>query len=83
MCCAIECPLYMWIQFWWTGVFIRSGPMFKIKLASTEYSRSVLVNTMIGLFDVIDDPSKMYELIVIWNDSGVLGNCLKTWNWFL
>ena len=51
--------------------------MFKIKLASTEYSRSVLVNTMIGLFDVIDDPSEMYELIVIWNDSGVLGICSK------
>ena len=63
---------------------IGSGPIFKIrfaetafKLSSTEYSGSVPVNTIIGLFDVIDDPPIRYGFIVICSDSAAFGICEK------
>ena len=53
-----------------------SGPMFKIKFAvtsfkysSTDYSGSVPVKTINGLFDCIDDPPMRYGFIVICSDS--------------
>ena len=53
-------------------MFTGSSPIFKIKfavtafkLSSTEYSGSVPVNTIFGLFDVFDDPPMRHGFIVI------------------
>ena len=63
-----------------SGVFIGSGVIFKIKFAvaafkqtSTEYSGSVPVNTISGLFDDIEDPPIRYGIIVISSDSAAFG----------
>ena len=61
-----------------------SGPMFKINFAlnafkksSIEYSGSVPVNTINGLFDCFDDPPVRYGFIVICRDSAAFGICEK------
>ena len=58
--------------------------MFKIKfavtafkLSSTEYSGSVPVNTINGLFDCIVDRPMRYGFIVICSDSAAYGICEK------
>ena len=72
--------LRLCIQFWWSGVFTGSGPIFKLKFAvtafkksSTEYSGSVLVNTINGLSDDIGDSPTRYEFIVICSNSAAIG----------
>ena len=54
--------------------------MFKIKMAvtaikktSTEFSGSVPVNTISGLFEGIEDPLITFGFIVICNDSAAFG----------
>ena len=61
-----------------------SGPMFKFKFAvtafrksSTDYSGSLPVNTINGLFYCIDDPPMKYGFIVICSDSTAFGICEK------
>ena len=51
--------------------------MTAFKLSSTEYSGSVPVNTINGLFDVIDDPPIRYGFIVIFSDFAAFGICEK------
>ena len=61
-------------------MFTGSGSIFKIKFAltairysSTEYSGSVPVNTISGLFDYIDDLPITYGFVVICSDSAAFG----------
>ena len=61
-------------------MFTDSGPIFEIKfavtafrLSSTEYSGSVPVNTISGLFDDNDDPPIRYGFKVICSDSAACG----------
>ena len=51
--------------------------MTAYKKSSTEYSGSVPINTINGLFDVIDDPPIRYGFIVICSDSAAFGNLKK------
>ena len=47
--------------------------MTAFKLSSTEYSRSVPVNTISGLLKDIEGPPMMYRFIVIWSESAAFG----------
>ena len=77
--------LTLCIQFWWSGVLIGSGTIFKIKFAVTAFKKSsgfVTVNTISGLFDVIDDPPIRYGFMFICRDSAAFGICEKFVIWF-
>ena len=45
--------------------------------SSTEYSRSVCVNTMSGFLNVKDGPPIIYGFVATCNDSAAFGNCVK------
>ena len=81
--CIIAVRLWIQVQF-------LSQVQFKIKLTvttfkkfSTEFSGSVSINLISGLFDVIVDPPMRYGLIVIWSVSAEKDFCVKFVNCFL
>ena len=82
--------MYPILMKWCVYVFTDSSSIFKFKFdvtafrySSTEHSGSVPVNTISGLFDVIDDPPIRYGFILICSNSAACGICEKFVSWLL